>query len=146
MGMGAHQREAALAEEQQKSLELEEYHHRILEADWLLELEVRPTLIQRIDVVRGTCRSACAPWSAYQGGWWHFCSPGCCTGRAGHPGGNVNLVGLGTAIISPVQTNGLLVWTFRCEEEELSSGEWERKCFLTWQSSLWVMDTTVQPN
>lgn len=91
VGMGA-RREAALAEERQKSLELEEYHHSILETDWLLELEVRPILIRRIDVVRGMCCSACAPWSAYQGGWGHCCGPGCCTGRAGHPGGDVNLV------------------------------------------------------
>lgn len=25
------------------------------------------------------------------------------------------------------------------------SGEWERECFLTWQNSLWVMDTPIQP-
>lgn len=65
MGMGAPWREAALAEERQKSLELEEYHHSILEADCLLELEVRAILIHRIDVVRGTCCSACTPWCAY---------------------------------------------------------------------------------
>lgn len=59
-GMGTENRwnrwhQAVLAEELQKSLELEEYHHSILEADWLLELEVRPILIRRIYVVRGTC-------------------------------------------------------------------------------------------
>lgn len=52
-GVGGRWRQAALAEELQKSLELEEYHHSILEADWLLELEVRPILIRRIDAVRG---------------------------------------------------------------------------------------------
>lgn len=80
-GVGVRWCEPALAEERQKSLELEEYHHSILEADWLLELEVRPILIRRIDAVRGPCRSACAPWSAYQGGWGHCCGPGCCTSR-----------------------------------------------------------------
>ncbi|RMC18606.1 hypothetical protein DUI87_04501 [Hirundo rustica rustica] len=50
-GMGARRREAALAKEQQKSLELEKYHHSILEADWLLEPEVRPILIWRIEEV-----------------------------------------------------------------------------------------------
>lgn len=54
-GMGGCWHQAGLAEEMQKSLELEEYHHSILEADWLLELEVRPILIRRIDVVRGAC-------------------------------------------------------------------------------------------
>lgn len=112
-GTGACRREAALAKARQRSLELEEYHHSILEADWLLELEVRPIFIWRIDAVRGTNHSPCAPWSACLGGWGHCCDPGCCTGRIGHPGGEVNLVGLATAIISPVQTNGLLVWTFR---------------------------------
>lgn len=48
--------QAALAEELQKNLELEEYHHSILEADWLLELEVRPILIRRIDEVRSAQR------------------------------------------------------------------------------------------
>ncbi|KAM9548906.1 uncharacterized protein ACIB01_009380 [Guaruba guarouba] len=50
------QRQAALTEELQKNLELEEYHHSILEADWLLELEVRPILIRRIDEVQQHCR------------------------------------------------------------------------------------------
>ena len=50
--MGGRRLQAALAEELQKSLELEEYHHSILEADWLLELQVRPILIRRIDAVR----------------------------------------------------------------------------------------------
>ncbi|CAN0144852.1 unnamed protein product, partial [Bubo scandiacus] len=54
-GMGGRWHQAALAEELQKSLELEEYHHSILEADWLLELEVRPILVRRIDAVRGMC-------------------------------------------------------------------------------------------
>lgn len=52
LGMGGCWLQAALAEELQKNLELEEYHHSILEADWLLELEVRPIIIQRIDEVR----------------------------------------------------------------------------------------------
>ncbi|KAJ7405623.1 hypothetical protein BTVI_68008 [Pitangus sulphuratus] len=55
MGVGRRRPQAALAEELQKSLELEEYHHSILEADWLLELEVRPILLRRIDVARGMC-------------------------------------------------------------------------------------------
>lgn len=55
-GMEGCQHQAALSEELQKSLELEEYHYSILEADWLLELEVRPILVRRIDAVRG------APW------------------------------------------------------------------------------------
>ncbi|KAM6397453.1 uncharacterized protein J5M81_005220 [Pluvialis apricaria] len=53
---GTHRHQAALTEELQKSLELEEYHHSILEADWLLELEVRPILIRRIDAVQQRCR------------------------------------------------------------------------------------------
>ncbi|OPJ79958.1 hypothetical protein AV530_002386 [Patagioenas fasciata monilis] len=52
MGPGSCWHQAVLAEELQKNLELEEYHHSILEADWLLELEVRPMLIRRTDVVR----------------------------------------------------------------------------------------------
>ncbi|KAK4817417.1 hypothetical protein QYF61_013484 [Mycteria americana] len=55
-GTGGCRHQAALAEELQKSLELEEYHHSILEADWLLELEVRPILIRRIDAVQQRCR------------------------------------------------------------------------------------------
>lgn len=54
IGTGGCRHQVALAEELQKSLELEEYHHSILEADWLLELEVRPILVRRIDAVRGT--------------------------------------------------------------------------------------------
>lgn len=60
-GMGGCRLQAALAEELQKNLELEEYHHSILEADWLLELEVRPIIIRRIDEVRSTAGSACTP-------------------------------------------------------------------------------------
>ncbi|XP_063256747.1 uncharacterized protein LOC134552210 [Prinia subflava] len=56
-GTGAHRREAALAKEQQKSLELEEYHHSILEAEWLLELEVRPILMRRTDAVLRRCQT-----------------------------------------------------------------------------------------
>ncbi|GAB0191510.1 hypothetical protein GRJ2_001616300 [Grus japonensis] len=55
-GTGGHRHQAARAEELQKSLELEEYHHSILEADWLLELELRPILIRRIDVVQQRCQ------------------------------------------------------------------------------------------
>ncbi|PKU48388.1 myosin-10 isoform x2 [Limosa lapponica baueri] len=53
---GSCRHRAALAEELQKNLELEEYHHSILEADWLLELEVRPILIRRIDAVQQRCQ------------------------------------------------------------------------------------------
>ncbi|XP_021146469.1 uncharacterized protein LOC110360425 isoform X2 [Columba livia] len=49
IGTGSCWHQAVPAEELQKNLELEEYHHSILEADWLLELEVRPMLIRRID-------------------------------------------------------------------------------------------------
>lgn len=53
VGRGGHAPPAALMEELQKHLELEEYHRGILEADWLLELEVRPVLVRRIDAVSG---------------------------------------------------------------------------------------------
>ncbi|XP_032920069.1 uncharacterized protein LOC116998496 [Catharus ustulatus] len=56
-GTGACRREAALAKERQRSLELEEYHHSILEADWLLELEVKPIFIRRIDAVLQRCHA-----------------------------------------------------------------------------------------
>ncbi|XP_071603673.1 uncharacterized protein [Heliangelus exortis] len=53
---GGHWHQAALAEELQKSLELEEYHQSILEGDWMLEMEVRPIFTQRINVVQQRCR------------------------------------------------------------------------------------------
>lgn len=64
--MRGRQHQAALIEELQKNLELEEYHHSILEADWLLELEVRPILLRRIDEVRSAqwlclCFLPCIP-------------------------------------------------------------------------------------
>ncbi|XP_040417607.1 uncharacterized protein LOC121072240 [Cygnus olor] len=55
VGPGGCPRHAALLEELQKRLELEEYHRSILEADWLLELEVRPILVRRIDAVQQRC-------------------------------------------------------------------------------------------
>ncbi|XP_021254271.1 uncharacterized protein LOC110399605 [Numida meleagris] len=54
-GRGGHPPPAAPKKELQKHLELEEYHRGILEADWLLELEVRPVLIHRINAVQQRC-------------------------------------------------------------------------------------------
>lgn len=108
-GRGTHRHQAALTEELQKSLELEEYHHSILEADWLLELEVRPILIRRIDAVRGTCWFSLRSLSHVPGREQGHChGQGSCMERAGHPGGDMDLVGLGRATTSPVKTNGPL--------------------------------------
>ncbi|XP_015724412.1 uncharacterized protein LOC107316904 [Coturnix japonica] len=56
VGRGGCAPPAAPVEELQKHLELEEYHRGILVADWLLELEVRPVLVHRIDAVQQRCQ------------------------------------------------------------------------------------------
>ncbi|XP_068102064.1 uncharacterized protein [Hyperolius riggenbachi] len=42
-------------EKLQRQLDLEEFHQRILNCDWQLELEVRPALIRQIHAVRERC-------------------------------------------------------------------------------------------
>lgn len=43
-------------EKLQRQLDLEIFHQRIVNCDWQLELEVRPSLIRQIDMVRERCR------------------------------------------------------------------------------------------
>nr|XP_005991829.1 PREDICTED: uncharacterized protein LOC102355819 [Latimeria chalumnae] len=41
----------------QGHLKLEEYHQKLLQGDWMLELEIRPSLIRQMDMIQEQCRS-----------------------------------------------------------------------------------------